>query len=83
MFDVLDMCRSVVFFDLFKLRDAIWYARDNGAHIISTPLGTPVIGAAAWRWKRAVMDAIEANMILVSAGGQLPGLNFIPGTGKC
>ena len=76
MFDVLDMCRSVVFFDLFKLRDAIWYARDNGAHIISTSLGTPVIGATAWFWKRAVMDAIEANIILVTAGGQLTAGNL-------
>ena len=74
------MCCSVVFFDLFKLREAIVYAKDNGAHIISTSLGTPVVGVTAGRWKRAVVDAIKAHMILVSAGGQIA--DFLPGTGE-
>ena len=66
----LRMVTSVVFFYLSNLREAIYYAKDNGAHIVSTSLGTPTHGMFTWRWKAAVMDAIRNNIILVTAGGQ-------------
>lgn len=66
----LRMVESVVFFDLWKLREAIDYARDNGAHVVSMSLGNPTPGLLATQFKYAWDAAIDKNLILVAAGGQ-------------
>lgn len=67
----LRVANTVYKFQLADLRKAIYYAKDNGAHIFSTSLGTPSVGLLTYRWKDAVKDAIRNNMIFVSAAGQM------------
>lgn len=66
----LRVVESVVFFDLGKLRQAIDYAKNNGAHVVSMSLGNPTPGLFSTQFKYAWDDAIHHNLILVAAGGQ-------------
>ena len=66
----LRIVESVVFFDLSKLRLAIDYAKNNGAHVVSMSLGNPTPGALSFQFKWAWDDAINNNLILIAAAGQ-------------
>lgn len=61
----LRMTYSVVLVGMMKLAQAIEYATDRGAHIISISLG----GLGEWRLRSAITYAQEKGVIILAAAG--------------
>lgn len=59
------MTYSVVLVGMMKLAQAIEYAADNGAHVISISLG----GLGSWRLRSAITYAQKKGVIIAAAAG--------------